>query len=435
MGCDYTINKSIFVNPVPIVDFEVVSGCYRDSVRFLDIVSISLGTIVSQLWNFGDNSASNAHNPSHLYATDGTYDVSFSAVSAAGCVAELIKQVTVSPPPDAEFTFNFNCATSTVAFTDASIPNGNTINSWAWNFGDNATSPYQNPEHAYTTNGDFEVNLIVSSSLNCSDTATQMVSANTILGGFTFNNSCLGPPISFTDISTFNGGTIDSWKWYFGDGVSLETSNPTHIYTSPGTYNVSLIVTSSATGCRDSITNSLVIYSVPLADFDILGLIHEVNVPVEFADLSTGVNSWTWNFGDNSPNSVQQNQSHTYDAIGTYHVILYVENQYSCKDTMVKEIIIDDRTIFPPKAPTGFTPNGDGLNDFLYVRGGPFKTVLFRVYNKWGLIVFETDNPDIGWDGKKNGVDQPIGEYIYTVNAVTIDDKEYVKSGNFTLIR
>jgi gliding motility-associated-like protein len=70
-----------------------------------------------------------------------------------------------------------------------------------------------------------------------------------------------------------------------------------------------------------------------------------------------------------------------------------------------------------------------------YVFGGPFKTLNFRVYNNWGELVFESNKQSYGWDGTFKGVDQPMGPYVYTVVAVTEDDKEYKTSGDVTLLR
>ena len=97
----------------------------------------------------------------------------------------------------------------------------------------------------------------------------------------------------------------------------------------------------------------------------------------------------------------------------------------------------------PPKVPSGFTPgNGDAQNDLLWVFGGPFRELEFKIYNNWGELIFEsTDVGDcsphtcIGWDGTKAGVAQPMGVYIWTLKAVSVDDQPHEASGDVTLIR
>ncbi len=91
--------------------------------------------------------------------------------------------------------------------------------------------------------------------------------------------------------------------------------------------------------------------------------------------------------------------------------------------------------ILPPKLPTAFSPNGDGMNDVYYPRGGPFKTIDFRVYNSWGVEIYSTQTVGEGWDGTYKGVDQQVGTYVWTVRAMTVKGEEFIKTGDVTLIR
>ena len=85
--------------------------------------------------------------------------------------------------------------------------------------------------------------------------------------------------------------------------------------------------------------------------------------------------------------------------------------------------------------PGGFSPNSDGNNDKLYVKGGPFEGILFRVYNSWGEMVWETNDQSLGWDGKKNGMEQPVGVYVWTLVADMYNNRQVRKNGDLTLIR
>jgi gliding motility-associated-like protein len=94
---------------------------------------------------------------------------------------------------------------------------------------------------------------------------------------------------------------------------------------------------------------------------------------------------------------------------------------------VVKTVFVD--------VPTAFTPNGDGTNDVLYVRGYGIEHLEFRVYNRWGELVFETNNQAIGWDGTFRGTPQEMDAYAFTLHATFYDGKSVSRKGNVTLIR
>ena len=110
---------------------------------------------------------------------------------------------------------------------------------------------------------------------------------------------------------------------------------------------------------------------------------------------------------------------------------MIVTDVNGCTDTTCQQEIIS----MPPSVPSGFTPNGDGENDVFFVYGGPFKKLDFKIYNNWGELIFESDKQSMGWDGKRKGIDQAIGVYVYTVVGITEDDKEHQLSGDVTLLR
>jgi gliding motility-associated-like protein len=236
----------------------------------------------------------------------------------------------------------------------------------------------------------------------------------------------------FTDLSTINSGNIASWQWDFGNGSSGMAQNPQNIYPSAGTYTVSLTVKSN-TGCTAIFARPVEI-SLPVAGFTYNSASLHTGEPIAFTDASTGAQNWRWNFGG-AGNSTFQNPEFTFNTEGTYTVVQIVTNEYSCSDTASTDIVIKNNKAFSPKVPTGFSPNGDNNNDVLFVRGGPFNSLHFKIYDQWGQVVFETNDPALGWDGKYKSVDQPIGTYVYTVEAETVDGESYRKNGEVTLIR
>ena len=88
-----------------------------------------------------------------------------------------------------------------------------------------------------------------------------------------------------------------------------------------------------------------------------------------------------------------------------------------------------------PQVPAAFSPNNDGVNDLLHVMGGPFENMLFRVYNNWGELLFETKDQKTGWDGQWNGTVQPNGVYVWTLVVDMYNNRQVKKNGDVTIVR
>ncbi len=336
------------------------------------------------------------------------------------------------PAPTADFSFISVCPKDSIFFNDltASI---DPVVSWDWDFGNTFLDTLQNTFTIYDTAGIYNVSLIVQSANGCVDTVIQPVLVYSLPdANFNVNGVCEGISSLFVDSSTVNGSTITSWLWDFGDGLGSDTiQNPGYIYNPNGVYNVTLIV-QSAQGCWDTITNPVAIKGPPTAGFNSSPGSVKVNENFSFTDFSfTNIINWDWDFGDSLGTSTDQHPIYNYSAAGNYIVCLRVTDVFDCKDTICDEVIV----FMPPQVPNAFSPNGDGTNNVFNVLGGPYKELDFRVYNNWGELIFESTDQAIGWDGTRNGAEQPVGVYVYTVRAVTLDDEKHSLKGDVTLLR
>lgn len=373
------------------------------------------------------------YTPSAADIANGTVTFYFVSTNNGGCLAARDTiDVTIIPSPNPAFTFTEPCLGGTSVFTDQSTAVGGVVG-WEWLFGDGQTSPLQNPNHVYGTSGIIPVSLIAISTNGCRDTLTQNVNVHYLPNAAFFSpNPCLNGGTDFTDQSTVTNSTIASWSWVFGDGGTSTNQNPNHLYPSAGNYPVTLIVT-SAFGCADTITQNTTVLPGPNANFSMSDNSVNQFETVFFTDLSTPIPivSWQWDFGDNSTIDLTQNPSHAYNGSGNFTVVLVVEDNNGCYDTAKREVIV----FLPPNVPTAFSPNGDGVNDILYVYGGPFKELEFNIYNNWGQLIFTSNDQSIGWDGTYKDVPQPMSVYVFTVKAITMDDVEHVITGDVTLLR
>jgi len=339
--------------------------------------------------------------------------------------------VALIPAPTADFSFTSVCPEDTVFFNDLSTF-VDPIVSWAWDFDDSSSDNNPNTSNVYDTAGTYNVSLIVSSANGCLDTLIQPVLIYAFPdANFGVNGVCQGVNSLFIDSSTVSGSAVSSWYWDFGDGGNDTVQNPVYTYTNSGAYNVNLIV-QSAQGCWDTITGPVSIQAPPTAGFTSSPGSVKVNENFTFADISfSNIVDWQWDFGDTLGTSTDQHPTYNYGAAGNYTVCLVITDIMDCMDSTCEEVIV----FMPPALPNAFSPNGQGGNDVFSVLGGPYKELEFRIYNNWGELIFESDEQSRGWDGTRDGIEQPVGVYIYTVRAVTLDDEQHSIKGDVTLLR
>ncbi len=348
---DYDVQ--VFERPAANFSFST-SGCISDSVRFTDSSQTFTRPAIKWFWNFDDGQTSQIQNPSHLFASANPYNVKFSVVTDIGCVSDTVsKPVVLSQPPVAKFgAASPYCAGKVITFYDSSTSSAGNLVKWTWSFGDNSAAVVATSNmaqtHTYAASGTYTITLTVENVGGCRSlqfSKTIIVSPNQV-AAFTFGKECLpGGGVQFTDASTISDGTqnLFVYAWKFGDGSTASVKNPSHNYTAVGPFQVILLVTSGA-GCKDSVTKTVdSIYAQPVAKF---------TAPVEvclgnsinFTDQSTAQNStvvsWSWDFGDGTALSTQQNPAHTYAAAGTYIVKLTAVSAIGCQSSIGQQQVV-----------------------------------------------------------------------------------------------
>jgi gliding motility-associated-like protein len=416
-------------------------GCAPHTVNFINNSTSATGFI----WDFGDGSpTSTANNPSHTYTQAGVYTAKLTALNPNGCTFSSDTDIIVITVLDDSVQANFqmvkvdSCDPYTANFINTTTYNNGPTNpgtTYSWNFGDGTTFGGMTPPlHSFPAPQSYTVQLIVTDTNACNspDTISIVIdySTSVVLAGFNAPDSvCLPANINFTDASTNATG----YAWTFGDGGTSQDPDPTHEYTSAGNYNVRLVTVNPAS-CNliDSFQKSIRVFGSPTANFTYSPNPPTPNTALNFRNLSTGAISYNWDFGDGTSTD-EENPKKIYNRDGFYNVCLTAKNEFNCIDTFCQTV--RGNVIPLVDVPTGFSPNGDGANDILNVLGYGIETLTFKVYNRWGELVFETRDQFQGWDGTYKGEPQEMDTYGYLLDISFFDGSKRLKKGNVTLIR
>jgi gliding motility-associated-like protein len=243
------------VPPTPVATFTTLPVCVGNPTVF---GGVTHGVFNHIMWNFGDGGLDSVNTaPTHTYAAPGTYTVSLFLDN--GCTDTYSAVVTVNPGATSSFNAVPVCRGTPTVFNNTST-GGST---YTWAFGDgSAQSTQQNPTHTYANSGVFTVTLTVTNAAGCKFVTTNSVTVNVMpVAQFTAPVACLGVPTNFTNSTT--PATNVNYQWDFGDGSALSAQqNPSHTYSSIGTYTVLLQVTTPA-GCSSSVSNTVVVNPIP----------------------------------------------------------------------------------------------------------------------------------------------------------------------------
>lgn len=427
--------------------FDVIS-CGDNAVQFQSL-SVNERFIDEYVWTFdlGDRVAvSNEKDPLVNFPGLGTYNAKLVLnPDAVVCTDSADIRVGIFPDIEADYEFDLDtCVAGPVDFTDLSQTGADRITSWAWDYGDGNTSRMRNPEHFFREPGLKEVELRVEDTNGCIDSLSQNFFYTPIPDRLAilpdFYITCTPGTITFDNVSE----PIDStYKvlWDFGDGTNGPESrelSPTHTYTEPGDYTIKLSVTSPS-GCTATQTfNNF----VEILDGFSLDFNYTPERPtilendVRFTGQSEVPGDFLWTFGDGSV-SMEESPLHTYKDTGLYRVQLTVTDATGCIDTLSKQIYI--APIVELIYPNAFTPDGDGAND-LFMGVGAINLISnfeLLIFDRWGKVIFKTNDPTKGWNGKLNNSGQllPIGVYTYWSTYTVPRFGEIEKRGIATLIR
>jgi len=311
------------------------------------------GTIDGYIWDFGDNTTSYDHNPVHVYAKGGTYQVKLVVSGPEGVsVSELAEKIIVQEGiglPIAGFSGEPLSGYAPLSVTFSDLSNGTVDELW-YDFGDGITSKEQNPDHTYESAGNYTVSERVSNEAGSSeeiktDYITVLERPPAPISRFNADKRTGKSPL-LVHFEEMASGEVTGWEWDLGDGNTSFEQNPEYLYTKPGVYSVSLTVTGPG-GFDMAIRRGYIVVSGPAsppsAAIYAQPQAGAAPLTVKFLDISTGqITGWKWDLGDGTT-STHKNPTHIYQKPGIYTVRLEVEGS---SGVSVNESVIE---VMPPE--------------------------------------------------------------------------------------
>ena len=366
-----TIVQNVYINPLPIPNFSAVSACESDSTEFINLSTINGGTM-NYIWDFGlGGPGSTNTNTKYQYTAGGNYSVKLTATSGKGCVDSISNSVPVYFKPNVKWIVDTVCEGHTTTFTDSTTVQNGSASTYNWDFGNTNGSGLKNPTYTYSKFGTYLVKLEVTSKKGCVDSLIKNVVVNALpVPDFTASNICERDSLTFNNTSYHPLSSPITYKWHYGNGDTSNLTSPKYAFANAGTYNSKLVVSTTSTGCSDSLQKAITVHPRATPSFLAAGkCLGQATQFLNSSTISNGNLSYNWNFGNmNTSNLTSPN--HTYSSSGNYSVKLEVTTSQNCTDTLTKIVYVWPQP--EAKFTTQNVCNGDSLivnNSSTYTKG------------------------------------------------------------------
>ncbi len=436
------IDVNVVETPVVALSSNRDTACLGGGkFDFTDNTTFS-GTYVSS-WDFGDGTSANTKNVSgKTFLNPGKFAVKLRVVTGDGCIDSATKQVEINAVPKAFFVVNkpVQCLQGNkFIFSNGSNGNGASGVNYEWYLNTVLMTTANNlPDITAPDTGDYRVRLKAISDKGCATAMDMDLRVNehpvvSIVGGV----ACASSPMNFSSTASVKKGFIAKYDWNFGNGGTASQANPIYTYNAPGSYNVVLTVTSDQ-GCVTSTAALPVTVKVkPKADFTSKYLLSRgFETDWKFDFTGQDADFYNWVFKDGQFASGSGAILATFADTGNFSVYLRVVNSSGCSDSITKYIFLKPELL--RHQINAFSPNADNLNDEFAPDKFSFGVTKYRmrIINRWGEILYYTEDPRKGWDGSDSkGGQCPEGAYTYQISFRYIDGKMYTFEGVLMLLK
>jgi gliding motility-associated-like protein len=342
--CYDTIQDSLVVNPRPVVDFMAEKACQIDSTVFVNLSTISPGSIDSFIWDFGTGDSSMAFEPKYLFQDSGMHEVVLTAFSDSMCTNSFMDTVYKYQNVDIAFVFNDTCQDMTVDFINQTKFNGAYLTGKGWVTSLDDSSTLTNYSKLFDSAGTYSVYYWVEIDSFCRDSLIQSIEIYPLVKpDFTVSNLCTEDSTTFVDKSSIAAGTYTIKSWDVDDGKSY-TKNPLKVkYATPGKKDITLTVESDK-GCITTIKDEITIGKIDITDIDVKNVCVGTEQTVEaiFALNNDSIIKTGWQydntviFNDSLPKIAFQNE-------GTFDLTVEITTKGGCMSQFTKSVTIYEK--------------------------------------------------------------------------------------------
>ncbi len=445
IGCINTSEVIIDIYEIPSRIFiDEIVICQEEAIEFTGQEFTGGGSSLDFLWQFENIGDLNGQQVEMSFPNAGIQNVSLIYTEkSTGCMGQIDTFITVMANPIADWSTDYDdlefiCFPEQIEFFNESIVNDDVL--YDWTFGNGANSDLEDPLIAFDK-GTFEVELIVRTFSGCLDTMKRSYTLVGPEGEFIIDKDDICPGEDFT-VNLENAIDVSNFTWDFGDGTQVDNQNQvTHTYdpnSAITSFTPTLILRSDNNGCEQIINLPINISSITADFIDSIGV-----CPGEVTFFSDFVNpeSIRWDV-DGQVIESNSNPSVTINsASDSILVSLYVRDNKGCEVEREKRIANPDLAQNQLQYPNAFSPNNDPINPYFNVifddagSGKEINIVNFKVFNRWGEVIYDNDSPSTGWNGSYEGEFVPPDVYAYFIEIGIEGCNNKIKKGNVTVIK
>lgn len=426
---------TVFHSPVAAFDANTRGVCQKiNDFIFTNSSTLAAGTM-KYLWDYGDGNTDTTRDARHYYTQPGTFTVRLTVTSEKGCPNDSAFNVTVFPEP--VVGFNEPNAQQCFGNNQFNFINSSTVLTgsmqYLWTFGDGGSANTRDAVYSYASPGDFMVRMVATTDKGCTDSIAKNFKVfKYAVADFTVDPICVNLRLPLFNKTINTSPAVSTFLWDFGNGVTSTAQNPVYSYPAAGNYTIRLTVSNVQCPQTKSIKELPVVIDAPAPGIRYPDVEAVMNFPqqLQARTINSSTVLWTPAVNLDAPNSYRPNFQGLSPQL--YQVQLKTRTGCLTVDTQYVQI----KKKIQIYVPTSFTPDGNGLNEYLYpVLMGFKKMNYFRVYDRWGKMLFQSQTERPGWDGKLKGDKVALQTVIWMVEAVDVDGVTHQAKGSTVLLR